>query len=287
MKPETLFKQTVMRPLPTKLWVRIDYRFHMGKKCDLKNPRTFNEKLCWLKVYYGSAERSALVDKYIAKQFIAEKIGSEYVVKTLGVWDRFEDIKFDDLPERFVLKPTHASGNVMICKDKSKLDMKALKIQTDRWMRRNFYHQGREPEYRKIKPRILAEEFLADKDGNAVSDFKFFCFNGTPRAVCICKDRFGEGGLLLNYYDMQWNPLPFRKIHTQQGEPIERPATLEEMSRICKILSEDFLFVRLDLYDVQGRIYMGEMTFYPDSGVKRFENEEWDRMIGSWITLPL
>ncbi len=286
MKFETLIKQTIMRLLPTKWWVKIDYRFHMGKSCDLKNPQTFNEKLCWMKVYYGSAERGGLVDKYLAKQYIADKIGPEYVVKTLGVWDRFGDIPFNDLPGRFVLKPGHTSGNVLICKDKSKLDLIALKKEVDRWMRRDFYHQGREPEYKNIKPHILAEELLAGKDGKEVPDYKFFCFDGIPRAVYLCEDRFGEEGVKLCYYDMQWNPLPFRKVHTVLGEPIERPAAFDEMVRICKILSEGFPFIRLDMYDVQGKVYMGEMTFYPDSGVKAFENEDWDRMIGSWIKLP-
>ncbi len=286
MKTATFLKQTVMRLLPMKLWVKIDYRYHMGKKCNLKNPETFNDKLCWMKIHHGNAERGALVDKVLAKQHIADRIGSEYLVKTLGVWDRFEDIPFDELPERFVLKPNHVSGNVVICTDRSKLDRALLKKEADRWMRRNFYHQGREPEYRNIRPRILAEELLTDNDGNAVADFKLYCFNGMPRMVCVCRNRFGDGGLLLNYYDMQWNSLPFRKIHTQRGGPVERPAALDEMVRVGKILAEGFPFIRLDFYEVQGKLYMGEMTFYPDSGIKRFENEDWDRLIGSWLTLP-
>ncbi len=275
-----------MRLLPAKWWVKIDYRFHMGRKCNLKNPRTFNEKLCWLKVYHKDNERTKLVDKYAVRQYIADKLGQAYVVPLLGVWKRFDEIDFNTLPEQFVLKPNHTSGDVFICEDKSKIDKEVLRETVNKWMRRRYYHQGREREYKRIKPRIIAEEYLTDQTGRGVMDYKFLCFNGKPRCLYTCQDRRDETGLKINYYDMQWQPLPIMKKHNIIGKTIEKPAFFDEMVHICELLSNPFPFVRLDLYETGGKIYFGEFTFCPDAGVKKFVPEEWDKTLGDWLELP-
>ena len=275
-----------MRLLPAKWWVAIDYRYHMKRKCSFKNPQTFNEKLCWMKVYYKNNERAILVDKYAVNQYIAEKIGEDHLIPLLGVWERFDDIDLDTLPEQFVLKPNHTSGDVFICTDKSKIDKGALRETVNRWMKRNYYHQGREWEYKNIKPRIIAQQYLVDSDGQGAKDYKFLCFNGKPRCLYTCQDRRDETGLKINYYDMQWKPMPLLKEHSVNGRTLERPESFEEMVRICEVLAEPFPFVRLDLYEAGGKTYFGEFTFCPDAGVKRFIPEEWDYTLGSWLELP-
>ena len=286
MKPETLFKQTVMRLLPTKLWVQIDYRFHMGKKCDLVTPQTFNEKLCWMKVYYPDSRQVLLIDKDTVRGYVADQIGSEHLITQYGVWERFDDIDFDILPKNFVLKPTHTSGDIYFCEDKSQLDRKALRKTVNRWMRRNFYHQSREWGYKCIKPRIVAQELLLEEDGGTLRDYKFMCFNGEPKCFQITQNHRNGIGTTVNYYDMQWNPLPVRKKYSVGQGLAHPPIGFNQMVILCKTLAKPFPFVRMDFYISCGHIYFGEFTFCPGSGIERYYPDDWDLIFGNWLELP-
>lgn len=286
MKFETFVKQTVMRLLPTKWWVKIDYRFHLGKKCDLKNPQTLNEKLCWLKVYDLDDRQMVLADKYSVRQYITDQIGSEYLVPQYGVWECFDQIDFNSLPEQFVLKPTHTSGDIFFCENKSQLDRKALQNIVNSWMRRNYFDQGKEWGYKHIKPRIIAQEILYEEDGEILRNYKIMCFNGEPKVVQITQNHENGSGITVNYYDMQWNPLPVKKKYSVGKGLSKPPAGYDHMINLCKVLAKPFLFVRLDFYISYGKIYFGEFTFCPGSGIERYYPDEWDYIFGSWLKLP-
>ena len=184
-----LMNKNYLSFIPDKTFLKMKYKLMMGTKLDLENPKTFNEKLQWLKLHDRNPEYTKMVDKYEAKEYVANIIGKEYIIPTLGVWDKFDDIDFDALPNEFVLKPTHTSGNVFICKDKSKIDYKKLKKQVNKWLKRDYYRIHREWPYKNVKPRIIAEEYMENKDHTSIKDYKFYCFNGQADYVMICTGR--------------------------------------------------------------------------------------------------
>ncbi len=265
------------------LYIKLKYRAIFGKKLNLINPKTYNEKLQWLKLYDRKPLYTTLVDKYAVKQYIAEKIGEEYIIPTLGVWDRFDDIDFDKLPNRFVLKCTHDSGGLVICKDKSKLDIPAAKKKIEKSLKRNYYYVCREWPYKNIKPKIIAETFLENKMGQ-LPDYKFYCCNGEPKAMLIATDRSTD--VKFDTYDMDFNYLPMITGHAHANKRPEKPQGFEKMKELARQLSQGFTHVRVDFYDVEGKVYFGEMTFSPCGGFKLFDPEEWDETFGSWIELP-
>ena len=254
-------------------------KFH--KKLDLNNPTTFNEKLQYLKLYNRKSEYSNMVDKYESKKYVSKIIGEEYIIPTLGIWNKFEDIDFDKLPEQFVLKCTHDSGGVYICKDKEKINKRKLKIKFKLLLKRNFYYRFREYVYKDLKHRIIAEKYM----GNNLNDYKIFCFNGEPKIILVCSNR-SKNYKNTNFYDTNWNLMPFtRSNHKNNTEKIEKPKKLEEMLDIAKKLSKGIPFVRIDLYNINEKIYFGEMTFMPSGGFEGFEPQEWDEKLGEMIQL--
>lgn len=271
--------------LPDKFYLKLMYRAMMGKKLNLKNPQTFNEKLQWLKLYDRKSEYTVMVDKYAVKKYVADKIGEEYIIPTLGVWDKFEDIDFERLPEQFVLKCTHDSGGLVICKDKSKLDIEVIREKIKRSLKNDFYLMGREWPYKNVPRKIIAEKFMVDESGVELKDYKFFCFDGQPKFFKIDFGRFKEHRA--NYYDMDGNILPFAEVECMPN--FERrftlPSNFKEMVKIASILSANIAFVRIDLYNINGQIYFGEITFYPACGFGIIDPVEWDEKIGSWINL--
>ena len=272
--------------LPDKKLLKLKYLQLFEKKLDLRHPKTFNEKLQWLKLYDRKPEYIPMVDKYEAKKFIAERIGEEYVVPTLGVWDRAEDIDFDALPEQFVLKCTHDSGSIVICKDKKGFDKEGAKEKLAACLQESAFDYGREWPYLGVKPRIIAEPYLVDESGWELKDYKIFCFNGKANYLDIHFDRFTEHKQ--NHYDFDWNPLPFTFASVPNDYSIDfpMPKNLEQMKKIAETLSRDIPFLRVDLYNVYNRLYVGELTFYPGSGFSRFDPPKWDETFGSWLTLP-
>ncbi len=272
--------------VPDRWYVMAKYYKNFGKLPNLRNPQTFNEKLQWLKLHDHRPEYTRMVDKYEAKRYVAEKIGEEHIIPALGVWDRAEDIAFDVLPNQFVLKATHDSGRVIICKDKSKLDFEEAVKEMRASLNRNFYAVTREWPYKNVKPRIIAEQYMQDGNSGELKDYKFFCFNGVPIFFKIDFDRFIEHHA--NYYDMNGGLLPFgeKDFPPAPDKKLSLPETLPQMIEIATKLSQGIPFVRVDLYEINRRVYLGELTFYPASGTGKFTLQAWDVKIGQMLTLP-
>lgn len=272
--------------LSDKTYLKLRYYLTFNKKLNLKNPKTYNEKLQWMKLYDRNPLYTKIVDKYEVKKYIAEKIGEEYVIPTLGIWDRFEDIDFDKLPEQFVLKCTHDSGSVLICKDKTAFDYDVARSHFARCLKHDSYHSGREWAYKDVRPRIIAEEYMEDDFKTGLRDYKFFCFDGKVKALFIATERGIEGtDVKFDFFDENFNHLPFKHGHEQASITPSMPEHFEKMKEISARLSEGFRHVRIDLYNVNGKIYFGEMTFYHHCGFVPFEPEEWDHTFGSWINI--
>ena len=269
--------------------IEIWYESVMGRKPDLQNPKTFTEKIQWLKLYDATPIKTRLADKYLVRDWVAEKIGAEHLVPLLGVWDRFEEIDFDALPNQFALKTNHGSGYNLIVTDKSRLDLRPggeISRQFDYWMGLNFAFVGAfELQYLNIPPKIIAEEYIGDFS-RADYDYKFFCFNGVPKQILIVSGIHTDHHQR-SVFDTDWNLQDFTLLPTPHVvPPPPRPDTLEEMLRYAEILSEGFSIVRVDFYSVKGHVYFGEMTFTPLSGIFRFSRPEIDELYGSWIQLP-
>lgn len=261
------------------------YYFKTGKKLNLDNPKTFNEKIQWLKLYDNTPIKTILADKYLARNWIKEKIGEEYLVPLLGVYERFEDINFEKLPEKFALKCNHGSGYNLIVTDKNKIDYNDAKLKFDNWLKTNYaFTFGFELQYLNIHPCIIAEKYLEIKDG--IKDYRFYCFNGTP--VQIWVDIYsGTPAHLRSIFDMDWKKVPVICKWPDGGQQLEtKPKTFDEMKELATVLSSDFAFVRVDFFEVQNKIYMGEMTFTPMSGMGEFDPPEWDYKLGSLLKLP-
>lgn len=271
--------------VPDVTYLKLVYRANMYKKLELKNPKTFNEKLQWLKLYDRNPMYTTMVDKYEAKKYVANIIGEEYIIKTLGVWERFEDINFDALPDQFVLKTTHDSGSVVICKNKLLFNKANAQRVLERSLKTNFYFYGREWPYKNVKPRIIAEEFMVDESGKELKDYKIMCFNGVPKCSFVCSNR-SSTGLCVNFYDLDWNELPFERHYPRNKNNIDRPTKYNTMLELAQRLSKGLVFARIDFYEIYGRIYFGEITFYPGNGMEEFTPEEWDYKLGRWIKLP-
>ena len=276
----------IFRIVPDKIFLRVKYKLKMEQKLDFKNPQTLNEKLQWLKLHDRNPQYTLMVDKYEVRKYIAETIGEKYLIPLLGVYDSYNEINFNSLPNRFVLKPNHTSGNVYICKDKSNIDHLKLKKEINMWLKREYYWAHREWPYKNIKPRIICDKFMVDESGTALKDYKFMCFNGEPKIVQVMSER-RDGHYLLNHFDLEWNEIdiPRKSIKRNPQAPV-KPRNIDKMIEISKILSWDMPFVRIDLYETEEGIYFGEITFFPVSGFMDFEREEDDKLLGSWIKLP-
>ena len=269
-----------------KFYLQLAYRVKFGKELNLDNPKTFNEKLQWLKLYDRRPEYTTMVDKYAVKDYVAKKIGDEYIIPTLGVWDRVEDIDFNSLPQQFVLKVTHDSGGLVICKDKMKLDIEKAKRKLNRSLKKDYFIASREWPYKDVPHRIIAEKYMSD-NGAELADFKIHNFNGIPKIILVCRDRYSKTGLKEDFFNERWEHLDLSRPNCQHSE-IEEPAPkeLNEMLFLAKTLSKDIPFVRTDFYIIDHHVYFGEITFFPSSGLKPFEPDHWDSTLGSWIDLP-
>ena len=273
--------------IPDAMYLRIMYRLAMGKKLNLGNPLTYNEKLQWLKLYDRNPAYTMMVDKYRVREYIAGKIGEDHLIPLLGVWERAEDIDFDHLPDQFVLKCNHDSGSVIVCKDKSKLDRRAVVDKLRRALiPSRYYWIGREWPYKDVPPRVIAEKYMIDDSGVELKDYKFLCFNGKHRCTLTGTERFNKDGVKITFFDLDWNKLPFEQHDPASKEDIPKPVNYEEMRKFAEILSQDIPYARIDFYEVSEKTYFGEITFYPGSGILEFTPESWDRTLGDWIQLP-
>ncbi len=272
--------------LSDEIYIRMKYRVAFQRKLELKKPKRYNDKLQWIKLYDRKPLYTTMVDKYEAKAYVADKIGEQYIIPTFGVWDSVDDIDFDALPNQFVLKCTHDCGGNIICKDKTLLDVKAAKKKLRRCLRHNYYWSGREWPYKNVKPRIIAEKYMEDDTTSELRDYKFFAFNGVVRALFVASDRQKVGEeTKFDFFDEEYQHLDIRNGHPNASVMPQKPIRFEEMKKLAEILSEGFRHLRVDFYEVNGKVYFGELTFTHWSGMVPFEPDEWDFKFGDWINL--
>ena len=273
--------EQIGRCLPSKLYLRYYYRMRFGKPINFDNPRTFNEKLNWLKVYDHNPLYTKLADKYLVKDYVCNVIGEKYVVPCYGCWN--EDINFDELPNQFVLKATHDSSGVTVIKNKRNINLIKVKKHFNRVIKRNYYYALREWPYKNQQPKIIADQYLEDHTSQVLQDYKFWCFNGEPLYMY-----FTVKGIEVyeNFYDMDFNAVDINHMFPRRHPEFEKPKEFELMKTLASKLSKDIPFVRVDFFDVDGRVYFGEFTFYDWAGMRPFDDPTWDDRLGALIKLP-
>ena len=270
--------------IPDEPYLKFLFRIRTGKKLNLKNPRTFNEKLQWLKLHNRDERYSVMVDKYRVRKYIADTIGDEYLIPLLGIYDNANDINTEDLPEEFVIKCTHDSGSVVLCNNRQDLTPEVRK-KLNQALKRRYYYANREYPYKNVQPRIIIEKMMHDHEGNGLIDYKIHCFNGKARLILVCLDREETSGMKKVFYDEAWNKLNLKRPNTSNDCEITRPKNLGKMIELAEMLSQDIPFMRVDFYEINRQLYFGELTFFPGSGMERFEPEEYDALLGGYIDL--
>lgn len=274
--------------LPDKLYLKIFYFFTTGKYLNFKKPFSFTEKQQWLKVNDRHPEYTQLVDKLAVREHIKEVWGEEHLFPLLGKWESFDDIDFDALPEQFVLKCNHDSGSTNVIRSKAELTPEKLSEMREfynRRLKRNYYYAGREYPYNGIKSYVIAEQLMKDENApdKSIEDYKFFCFGGEPKVMFVATDRSTD--CRFDFFDMDFNHLDIVNIHPQADKPITKPEKFEEMKEIAAKLSKGIRFVRIDLYELNGKLYFGEYTFFHGGGFRRCQPEEWEKRLGDWIDI--
>lgn len=270
--------------VPDEIYLKLVYRAYIGEKLDLEHPQSYNEKLQWLKLFYRRPELTSYVDKYKVREFVIKKIGEEYLIPLLDVYNSTDEIEWDNLPDKFVLKCNHGSGTNIVCDDFTKFDKDKSQMKLNKWLKKNWYWYGREWPYKNIETKIICEQFLETEDGKLPTDYKFMCFNGKAKMIQVFTDRLSNKRK--DFYTLDWT-----KTDIVQGSPnsdikVPKPDNLSLMIELAETLSQGLPFVRVDFYEVQGKIYFGELTFYPGSGFIPFANKYHDKMFGDYIRLP-
>ena len=285
-------KRKILKILPDKLYLELMFKRRLGYKLDLKNPKTFNEKLQWLKLYDRKPIYTTMVDKYEAKKYVADKIGEQYIIPTLGVWDDPDEIDFDALPNQFVLKCNHNSGlGMCICKDKSKLDIESVKVELRKGLKQNYYLSGREWPYKNVKRKIIAEKYIENFDLGDLRDYKIHCFAGIPKFIQVIGNRniSAHTGNQM-FYTGDWEPAGWSfGDYSPYPNELDEPHQLNKMYEIASSLSMEHSYLRVDLYEINNQIYFGELTFYPGCGLYPYNgvyNKETDMMLGALLELP-
>lgn len=268
-----------------RFYIKTAWNWRMPYALNLDNPITYNEKLQWMKLYDRNPLYTKLVDKYEVKDYVSNLIGNQYVIPTLGLYSTFDEIDFNKLPRQFVLKCTHDSGGLVICKDKSRLNRNECKQKIEKSLKRNYFLYGREWPYKNVKRRIIAERYMEDDATADLKDYKFFCFNGCPLFLFIATERFENNGPYIDFFDMDFNHLDFERGHQRAPVTPQKPKNFDKMKELAARLSEGLPHVRVDLYDINGMIFFGELTLYPGNGTEPFEPVEWDYEFGKLINL--
>lgn len=284
-----VLKLDTLRPLKLvsdKSFLKASYFRIFKRPLNLSHPESFNEKIQWMKLYDRDPRYTAFSDKYQAKELVAQRIGTKYIIPTLGVWEHFSQIDFSSLPRQFVLKCTHDSGGLVICRDKESLDREQARKKLESSLRRNFYDRFREWQYKDIPPRIIAEAYMQDGENPSLRDYKFYCFDGKPAFLYVSEGLENHASARLGFLNLDWSPAPFRRADYAAFDTLpSRPGCFEEMLDVARRLSEGFRFVRVDLYEINGKVYFGEMTFTPSSGFIPFIPDEADRQIGRLLRI--
>lgn len=285
-KSKVSFLKNLVKLLPDKPYLRIKYFLCCRELLSFKNPKTYNEKLQWIKVYDRNPEYIPLVDKYEVKKIVGSKIGFEHIIETYGVWNSFDEIKFDELPDQFVLKCTHDSGSVSICKNKKTFNIAEAKEKLERALKFNVFRDGREWPYKNVKPRIIAEAYMEDTAVGELRDYKFFTFGGEPKYVHIVSNRQNpDEETYGDFFDMDYQHVELTIGHNNAPTPPDKPANFSKMIEYAKLLSEGTKQLRVDFYEVDGRLYFGELTFFHDSGFGDILPESWNKKLGDLIDL--
>lgn len=269
--------------IPDKLFLAVKYRLIMGYWMDFNHPKTYTEKLQWLKLYDRHPSYTTMVDKLAVKKYVAQLIGEKYVIPTLGVWDRPEQIEWDILPDKFVLKTTHGGGNtgVVIVKDKKTINRSEVVNKLNKALKQDIYSRWREYPYKHVQKRIIAEQYLDDN----LKDYKFYCFDGKVELLLVASNRTTTHNF--DYFDMQFRHLDLTSVCGENSHNmIVKPANFETMIALAQQLSAGIPHVRVDMYNHQGEIYFGELTFYDSSGYDDLQSKEWNQRLGDWIVLP-
>ena len=269
-------------------YLKLYYFFQMGEVLHLKHPRKYTEKIQWLKLHDRNPQYTKLVDKILVKDYVSQTISSDIVIPLLKVYDSVDDISLDELPNQFVLKTNHSGGNtgVIVCKDKSQFNLEEAKTKLQNSLRGSAYNLLLEWPYKDVERKVFAEQYMEDETGNLM-DYKFMCFNGEPKFVHICPDRNCGGQIHFDYYDLEWNKLPFAIEHPNSDIITPKPKSFDKMLEYARILSAGKALSRIDFYEIAGKPYFGEITFYPYSGLERFDKDEWNVTLGDWIKLPI
>lgn len=271
--------------MPDEAYLKLMYYAHFGKKLNLEHPKTYNEKLQWLKLYDRNPRYTDMVDKQEVKRVITESVGEGYVIPTLGVWDDPEQIDFEALPDSFVLKTTHDSGGVVVCTDKAKLDIGVTREIMRKSLKREYFYWGREWPYKNVKPRIIAETYMEDTKTGELRDYKWYCFCGKPQIMAVFCGR-GKGATTVDYFDDAQKHIDLTWGYpTAKSEP-EKPSSYDQMKKLAAALSKDIPCLRVDFYEVNGKPYVGELTFFDGAGFDLMQPSEWDRKLGDLIKLP-
>lgn len=273
---------------PEKTSYKVFFR-RVGYYPNLNNPKTFNEKIQWLKLNNKHPKLINYVDKAEVKNYVSMKIGAKYIVPTLGIWTNVKDINFETLPNKFVLKCTHDSGGVIICKDKSTVDINKIKRRLKKHLQTNYYYLGFEWPYKNVKPRIIAEPYLEDLEVKEIRDYKFYVFNGKARIMKLATDRnVYTGDVNMDFYDMQFNHLPFTRGHNNSTKVLNKPYNFELMRDLAEQLApHETPFSRIDFFEINKQVYFGEITFYPAGGWVAFDPPEWDTILGNMLNLEI
>lgn len=271
--------------LPDKIYLKKLYKLRTGKKLNLRNPQTFNEKLNWLKLHNRKPEYTVMADKYKVREFVANKIGEQYLVPLLGVWNSPDEIDFDALPNEFVLKCNHDNG-IIICKDKSKLDIEKTKKELALRLSRDYFKKLREWPYKDIPRKIICEEYIKNKDNSPYIEYKVFCFNGVPEYFLVISDRFRNSEPTLDTYNSKWEYTDLSMNAPRAGNIYCKPECFDELCELSKTLSSDTPFLRVDFNFWNNNLFFGELTFYDYAGFRKYQPEEWDYRLGELLVLP-
>lgn len=282
--PQTAFayfaRSRVSHIFPDKMYLKLQYCANVGKKLNLKNPKTFNEKLQWLKIYNRDPLFTDMVDKYAVRELVAQKIGEEYLVPLIGVWDRADDIEFDTLPDQFVLKCNHDSGSVVICKNKKMLDREMVVEKLNKKLSRDMFFWSREWPYKNIKRKVICEQYMQDQSFDVLNVFKIMNFNNGEQIIQVIQnDKTEEESI--DYFDKNWTRLDMRQNFPNSQVPLKKPKNLDTMLELGKKLSEGFPFLRTDFYEINDQVFFSEFTFFSDAGMCKFVPEQWDKELGS------
>lgn len=269
-------------------YLQLCFLHRFGYKPDFENPKTFNEKIQWMKLYYRKPELPKFVDKFTAKEEVAKIIGKEYIIPTIGIYDNFDEIDFNTLPDQFVIKCTHDCASVIICRDKTKFDIDKARKKINAALKVKYYGRNtREWAYSQIKPRIIVEKFMKDKNSDDITDYKFFCFNGEPKVMYISVGLENHATASISFADMNYNLLDIERADYKALDKLPpKPKTFEQMKTLARKLSKGFPQVRVDLYEINGKLYFGELTFYTCGGMVRWRKREYDERLGDLIQLP-